>query len=121
MRAIKITTNDEFEEVDIDVKTLSETYDFYAPFTTLRYPLCVGVRLLSTYKENELIKVNTRANKTFNQPGQYFGDVYIFLDADEPEDDDEDEPEDDDVCYLKNPLWTFENLIRDISNYNLVY
>lgn len=107
MKAILITTNDNINIVDVNIKQLSEKYDFYAPYNTLKYPLCLGAKPFNEFEENEDIKQNKKANEIFKKDNEYFGNIYLFLDENEEEQE-------------KNPNHTIENLFNDILNNNLV-
>ena len=52
----------------------------------------------------------------FKKENEYFGDIYIFLEDPEYTTDDDEEQE-----TFKNQHHTFENLLLDIYNNNLVY
>lgn len=117
MRAIFISAEGLILSLNVNVKDLYEKdeFEFYAPLTTSKYPLCLACKAYSCFDDRH--RPNKKANELFKKENEYFGDIYIFLE--DPEYSTDDDYEEDEIP--KNPYHTFENLLTDVYNNNLVY
>lgn len=119
MKVIKINKDGLIKVKEIDPENLYNQYDFYAPLTYKKYPLSVAVKENSLYNNEQ---PNHTANNLFKR-NDFYGDIYIILEN--PDEYDSDAEASENEASAENETnkadLTFENLLLDIYNNNLVY
>ena len=76
---ILITLDGDISIVKFDFNDLLKDKDLCAPYSKKGYQVSVAVKLFSTYKNKNDIKINTKATDLFKH-SELCGDVYVLID-----------------------------------------